>query len=104
MTFIPLLSPKPFADFTPEEYKAYVVSLYQAPPAPPPKADYTASVNKKGTLTLRINRVPKFLTFSEALDIAKGFVLPYQDVVMLLKKKKIELRQNELPVRNRKRP
>jgi len=94
--FIPLLSPKPFAEFTPEEYQAYIRSLYIEPPKPPPPADFSARLNAKGNPVITVRRKPKWLTSAEVDVIACELGLPLQQVWVLLLKRKIELKVPEL--------
>lgn len=77
---IPLLSGKPLSEFTPEEYKAYVKSLYhkrvKKKSAPKKKRlrDYKVSVRslKKG-LKATTKREPKYLTKEELAKFAETF-------------------------------
>lgn len=90
----PLLSGKPFSEYSPEAFRDYVRSLYVAPPVPAPKAEYSASVTKKGSVTFRINREPKFLLASEIRVIAEDIGKSLQETWMLvLKRKTIEIRR-----------
>lgn len=96
---IPLLSPKPFAEYSPQEYKDYVISLYREPEKAAPPAAFTVWVNKKGTPVIRFNRKEKFLTSAEVGEIAAELGWTLQATwVMLRKKKTIEIR---LPERKR---
>lgn len=89
----PLLSPKPFSDYTAESYLAYVRTLYIAPPAKKVSAEYSASLNKKGNLTLRITRTPKFVTAAEVSKIAADVGKSLQETWLLIRKRKIEIRR-----------
>lgn len=94
--FIPLLSGKAFEEFTPSEFKAHVISLYHKPEPkrakPKEKKPYTFHVNKKGTLSLRINREPKWLTAQEIESIVIGSGKSFIEVTEKLTKNKIEVR------------
>lgn len=93
---IPLISPKPFSEYSPEEYLTYIKSLYREPERAAPPADYSVHVNKKGTPVIRINRKPKFLTSAEVSLIAEEISWTLQDLWMLIaKKKKIEIKLPE---------
>lgn len=92
---IPLLSPKTFVLYSPQEYHTYIKSLYREPPKPPPPADYTVWTNAKGTPVIRINRKPKFLTSAEVTAIAADLGRTLQDTWLLVLKKKIEIKLPE---------
>lgn len=89
--FIPLLSPKSLGEFTPEEFHAYVRSLNYVKPKKskvkgvkaPPK-EVTWSITKKGTLTVRIKRDPKWLTREEVETIARDSGKPLNQVWLKL--------------------
>lgn len=89
---IPLLAPKAFAQFTSDEFKRYVESLYCEPVRVAPPADFTVRLNKKGTPVIRINRKPKFLTPAEIKVIADEISWSYQTLWLAVAKKKIEIR------------
>lgn len=89
---IPLLSPRPFSDMTPEEYKKYIESLYIEPVRAAPPADWTVTVNKKGTPVIRINRKPRYLLPSEVKVIADEIGWTFQALWLRLKKNKTEIR------------
>jgi hypothetical protein len=89
---IPLLSPKVFSEFTPEEFRDYVTSLYQEPERATPPANYNVRVNRKGTPVIRVNRSPKFLTQAEVTDIAQQINWSYQKLWLHLRKKKMEIK------------
>lgn len=93
-----LLSRKPFNQYTPEDYKEYVRSLYKPRKVRParslikkakkPVRPFVFSLNKKRTLLLRVNRKPKWLTREEVDSIAAATGLPLSEVwVKVLKKK-----------------
>lgn len=97
-----LLSAKPFDEFSPSEYKQYVRDLYRkramkrkTPSVRIKKArpPYSARLSKKGNLTLRVNRSPKWLTREEVDQIAKDLSLPLNEVwVYVMKKRKETIR------------
>jgi hypothetical protein len=93
---IPLLSPKAFSEFTPEEYKDYVISLHKAPPAKPIPAAVTWSLTKTGKPSVRIKRQPKFVTATEVGEGALSLGVTYQELWMHLRKKKIEIKVTEV--------
>lgn len=90
---IPLLSPKSFAEYSPEEYVAYVRTLYIEPEKPPPPKDFTVSVNKKGNPVFRISRKPKFLMKAEVTQIALDIGWPLMKTWLHVMGKKIEIRR-----------
>ena len=67
---IPLLAPRALAEFSPEEFHAYVRSLYVMPPVPLPKADWSVRLNAKGNPVLTVRRAPKYLTPDEVRAVA----------------------------------
>lgn len=97
---IPLLSPKPFADYTPEEYQAYVTSLHKLP-VPKKSAkkkavpkDVTVRLNAKGTPVITIKRKPKYVTHAEADALAAELKWTRQALWAHLRKKKIPVNKN----------
>lgn len=78
-SFIPLLSKKPLCMFTPEEFKAYVRSLFfkRTPRKATPKKkrlrDLKVTVRrlKSGKITVRTKRNPKYVTTHEYVELAK---------------------------------
>lgn len=97
---IPLLSGEAFETFTPESYLEYVRSLYVPPVTTKvtPLADFSCGVNKKGTITIKVRRDPKWLTPDEVQIIATELGLTLQATWQLLPKRKISVR---LPERER---
>lgn len=95
--FIPLLSGKPFAEFTPEEFKAHVVSLYhKREPRKAKKKEpkpFTYRLNKKGTLCIRVNRDPKWLLLSEIEAMCKETEAALDVTLLKVAKAKIEMRK-----------
>lgn len=91
INFIPLLSPKPLWDFTEDEFMNHVRSLKIEPERREPKP-YSATFTRTGSIMIRINRVPKFLSEAEVQDIAKHLNRTVDDVRAYTIKKKIEVR------------
>ena len=87
---IPLLAPKPFAEFSPPEYKEYVRSLYIAPPPPPVKADFACRLNDKGNLVLTVRRTPKWLSNDEVEAIALELGWSSQRTWLAVRERKVE--------------
>jgi hypothetical protein len=100
--FIPLLSPKPFREYSPEEYLTYVRSLYREPERKAPPAEFSVSLNAKGTPTIRIRRTPKYLTAEEVGAAAAEIGWPLQKFWLNCVKKKIEIRTPQPARRGRK--
>lgn len=72
---IPLLSPLPFAEYSPESFRDYVKSLYfKRPPRKTAKKKkghpgVSSRLSKKGTLTLTTRRKPKYVTPEERIAL-----------------------------------
>jgi hypothetical protein len=92
---IPLLSPKPFGEYSPEEFRTYVQSLYKEPVRSVPK-EFSASLTKKGTLTLRVTRDPKFLEPKEVDAIAESIGWTKQETWLAVIKRKITIRRSNV--------
>jgi len=89
----PLLSPKHISDYTPEEYMDYVKSLYIDPKAGKPiPREFNATRTKKGTITIRIKRDPKYITRAEIIILAAELKIPQSEMFLLIKKRKIEVK------------
>lgn len=73
MTWIPLLSPKPFSEFLPAEFRSYVRGLKEIPEKgkKKPVKEVSWSKNKKGTLSVKVKRIPKVITPEEIAQIAR---------------------------------
>jgi hypothetical protein len=96
----PMLAPKGFADFSSSEFHEYVKSLYVAPPKKAAPKEVSAKLNKKGTLTLKINREPKFLHMNEIEGLAAEVGWSHQNFWLAILKRKIEIK---LPARKPKK-
>lgn len=88
----PLRSPKPFAQYSPEEYKQYIESLHIKPVEKLPPAEWAVRLNAKGTPVITVRRKPKWITFTEARLMSKEVKFTYQEILTQLRKKKIEVR------------
>jgi len=88
---IPLISPKPFSEFTAAEYHAYVRSLYQAPPEKKAPAEVAVRLNDKGNPVVTVRRDPKTISHTEAEQIAAELGWTLQDTWLMLRKKKITI-------------
>jgi hypothetical protein len=102
MEWLNLLSPKDFASFTPEEFRAYIRTLYFKKVKKTPtirlkktKPPFVVTKTAKGNLSVIVNRDPKFITSGE-LDhiIAEAFLLGFPEDQTKKKLKKIEIRQD----------
>jgi biotin synthase-related radical SAM superfamily protein len=89
---IPLLSPKAFSDLTPAEFKQLVLSLYFKPsPKKSAKKEvkpFTFRLNAKGTVCIRVNRTPKWLSSEEVDGIAVALKVPASEVWIKVSAKK----------------
>ena len=94
--WIPLLSGKGLCDFTPSEFLQHVRSL-KMEKTKKPSAPFTFRVNKKGSLCLRFNRLPKYLTPAEIDQIVKetGLDLITVCAKITAKKSGIEIKVEE---------
>ena len=101
---IPLLSPKPFAEFTPADFKQYVVSLYVAPPVPTPPAEYSIRLNKKGNAVITVRRTPKFLTNTEIEAMAAECGFSIQRMWQEVRERDIEIRVPDYRARKKLLP
>lgn len=91
--YIPLLAPKHISQFNEQEYKDYIISLYIDPKADKPKPkEYSASRTKKGSIVIRINRKPKWITRPEIVELAKSLEIPQSEMFLLVLKRKIEVK------------
>ena len=92
---IPLLSVKAFNEFTPAEFKAHVKLLFfkkeKKGAEIKVKKPFTWNRNKKGTLILRVNRKPKWITEEEFTQIAHESGEPLNLLFLMLKKKEVEV-------------
>lgn len=98
---LPLIAPKHFRDFTPEEFQAHVNSMYEDPaakraaksrsPKKPSCAEgITLSRTKKGALSVRISskkRALRYVTRKEIEDLAKSLEAPMSEVWNLFRAK-----------------
>lgn len=93
--FIPLLSKKPLYDFTPQEFKQYVKSLYHKPvpkkSAPKRKKErdkkVTARMTKKKGLSFTTRREPKYVTEAEMSAFAETTGTPENELFIALREK-----------------
>lgn len=75
-----------FRDFAPKEFREHVRGLFFKPVRPKRESvkkapkPFTWRVNQKGTLCLRVNREPKWMTREEVEAIAKEAKLPLATV------------------------
>lgn len=92
---IPLLSPKPFAEYGAEEYQNYIRSLYQEPPKAAPPAEFAVRLNAKGNPVLTVRRDPKWLSSAEVQIIAQELGWSLQHTWLHVVKKKVAIRTPE---------
>lgn len=92
-TFVPLLSGKSLEEFTAEEFKLYIESLFSKPePLIKDKPPFTWRINKKGTLCLRVNRMPKWINQDEFESLIEQANISKDQLEKKLNKSKIEIR------------
>ena len=101
---IPLLSPKPFSEYSAVDFHAYVRSLYVAPPEKKPPAEWSVRLNDKGTPVVTVRRTPKVLSREEAEAMAKELGWTLQDTWLMLLSKKIRVTVPEPKRRRHGRP
>lgn len=99
--WIPLLG-KPLRQFTPEDFKIYIRGLYNKPAKKTKtiklkkqKPPFSWSLTKKGNLSLKVNRTPKWLSREEIDQITKESGRPANEVFLKIKKMKIEVSKQE---------
>lgn len=98
--FIPLLSPKPFGDYSPNEFREYVRSLYRVKEKAAPKkktnAEKTvrAKRKKKGGLSLVTLRKPKYITDAEFRIIAEELKTPLNLLFIELKELSVRIAEH----------
>lgn len=94
---LPLIAPKHFSQFTPEEFQSHVKAMYElrqkgSKPKKPSFAEgITLSRTKKGALSVRVSKTKRafnYATEQEVTALAKGYGFPMSEVWNLLKKKK----------------
>lgn len=76
--WIKLLSPRSFSEYTPEEYKEYIRSLYFKKTKKTPtirlkkkKPTFVLKLTKTGKVSLKVNRDPVFITRAEIAQLAQ---------------------------------
>lgn len=100
---IPLLSRKPMKDFTPEEFKIYVRALFFKPVPKKAKAKkkllralkVTAKILKRGSISIKTKRTPKYLTEDEMKKLSLSMGRPENEIFLALVKEKIHLLSHE---------
>ena len=95
---IPLLSPKPFAEYSGEEYLSYIKSMYREPVNKEGKVvrDVSFRINDKGThiITVR-NRKPKWIAKEEINILATEAGIPQNVMWQTVGRKKIPVGKPE---------
>lgn len=89
--WIRLLSEKPMCDYSPEDYKLMVRSLYYKPEPKRKALPFSWRLTPKGRLTLRISRRPKVLLRKEIEQIAKESGRTEAEVLGVAERLKITL-------------
>ncbi len=111
---IPLLSEKPLCDFTPADFRTYVRALYHkrepkraAGKVAAPTVSW--SLTKKGALTVKVRRKPKWIGPAERLALEKETYacaerrIYANEVFLALKRLKIEVLTEEQATERAKR-
>lgn len=99
--WIPLLSPMPFGQFSPESFREYVRSLKQERKVKakgkkkPKRPSYSARVNLKGTLIITTKRKPKYLTNEELTEIGVKTGRPANEIFLYIKAKEYQIMSHE---------
>lgn len=89
----PLISPKPFQEYSPEEYHRYVSEMYELrqkgskPKVAKVAAGISLSLTKKGKLSIRCSRKFKYITDAEMAALAKEKELPINQIWLAFKAK-----------------
>lgn len=99
----PVLSPKPFLAYSPDEFRDYVRSLKQerrsvrkAKGKKPKRPGYSARVSLRGTLIITTKRKePKYLTQEELTAIGEKTGRPANEVFLYVKEKEFEVMSHE---------
>ncbi len=88
--FIPLISLKPFTEFSASEYREYVKGLEQEwrPLKVAPK-DVLISQTKKGSWVVRVRRDPKHVLRTEIDELLVVTGLSEREMFVLLAKRKV---------------
>ena len=89
--YIPLISLKHINEFTKEEYREYIRSLYQEPKGKVERKEYSASRNKNGVITIRINRALRILSMNEVAILAIDLGLTIDKMCEEVKRRKIKI-------------
>ncbi len=101
---IPLIAPKPIAEFDSDEYHAYITEMYALPAPkrgakpPGPAPGLTVSRTKKGALSVRRTKVRPFayVTLSEIAGLAKLQECSQADLWNMFKRKKFIIAKDRL--------
>lgn len=93
MTWIPLLSGKPLSEFTPEDFKLHVRSLYHKPEPKraAPVRTVLPKLTPKGNISLLIRRKPQWISREEIAEAAKELSVEERLVWNYVAKKKIKV-------------
>lgn len=101
INWIKLLSPKTLADFSPEEYKNYVKSLYFKKQKKEPlfrvkvkKKELEWKKTEKGNLSIVVRRDPKFITRAELTMMIEALAFDFTEEQVMKKLKKVEIRES----------
>ena len=76
---------------TAAEFVAHIESLHIQPPAKKPKPLVSVRVNKRGSVQVLVNRMPKRITHDEAAQLAQTLERDLDYIAALCKKRKIQI-------------
>lgn len=96
---IPLLSPRPFAVYSAQEYHTYIRSLYRTPAeaaGKPEPREFSFRRNDKGNPVITIRRKPKYLTKAEVNLCALELGMPQNEMWVYLRDRDVEIRNDDL--------
>jgi hypothetical protein len=85
---IPLLSGKDVSEFTPEEYKEHINSLYyrkvkKVSQFKPKKKELIFRLTKTGKLSMKVNREPKWISVEELRVISLTTGFPFESIMFM---------------------
>lgn len=89
----PLLG-KPLKDYSPEEFREYVRSLYQKPESKESESAPGITITNGKRVIIRNKREPKYVTLKEVAALAKEYEFESTEVLLAyFKKRKHEVRE-----------
>ena len=92
MRYHSLLSGKPLCEFTPQEYRAFVIAMFKMRTkrkAPSKKKPFVAKRLKSGKLSLKMNRDPGWLSRLEMDELSKNLSIPLNEIYNAMLEKNV---------------